>query len=250
VAIVEDCSHAHGAAYQGKAIGSWGDVGCFSLQGAKAVSAGEGGIAVCSEARYVDRMLALGQPVRGNSGPKVEQYDLGNVNVGPKYRPHLFGVLLAQSSLRRLPELNRLRSRSWDLLCSELAGCEQLRPVETLPQAQRGGFLEFKLILGDGGLRVGRDEFLEALCAEGVPASADRYGFLHEMAVFRQLRPATIDSLLNPAEHMSPRCELPSTESLRDRIVTLPAFANVSQAYLKQVAAAIRKVARAYATNH
>ncbi|MFH9355052.1 DegT/DnrJ/EryC1/StrS family aminotransferase [Kitasatospora sp. NPDC017646] len=42
--IVEDCSHAHGALYQGRAVGSWGAAGCFSLQESKAVSGGEGGI--------------------------------------------------------------------------------------------------------------------------------------------------------------------------------------------------------------
>src|SRR5439155_1690387 len=46
LALIEDCSHAHGATYQGRPVGSWGDVGCFSLQGQKAVSGGEAGIAV------------------------------------------------------------------------------------------------------------------------------------------------------------------------------------------------------------
>lgn len=31
--VVEDCSHAHGAAYQGRKVGTIGDVGCFSMQG-------------------------------------------------------------------------------------------------------------------------------------------------------------------------------------------------------------------------
>ena len=42
IKLIEDCSHAHGATYQGKPVGSFGDIGIFSLQGAKAVSAGEG----------------------------------------------------------------------------------------------------------------------------------------------------------------------------------------------------------------
>jgi dTDP-4-amino-4,6-dideoxygalactose transaminase len=46
LALVEDCSHAPGASYGGRSVGSWGDVGCFSLQGVKAVSGGEAGVAV------------------------------------------------------------------------------------------------------------------------------------------------------------------------------------------------------------
>jgi len=41
--VIEDCSHAHGATYHGKKVGSFGDVGCFSLQGSKVLPAGEGG---------------------------------------------------------------------------------------------------------------------------------------------------------------------------------------------------------------
>lgn len=42
VSVVEDCSHAHGARYGGRPVGSWGDIGCFSLHASKPVAAGEG----------------------------------------------------------------------------------------------------------------------------------------------------------------------------------------------------------------
>ncbi|MBC7993456.1 MAG: DegT/DnrJ/EryC1/StrS family aminotransferase, partial [Rhizobacter sp.] len=41
VALIEDCSHAHGALFGGRPVGTWGDIGCFSLQGNKPVSGGE-----------------------------------------------------------------------------------------------------------------------------------------------------------------------------------------------------------------
>src|SRR4029453_10218039 len=49
VTLIEDCSHAHGAAFRGRPVGSWGQIGCFSLQGPKAVSGGEAGIAVTND---------------------------------------------------------------------------------------------------------------------------------------------------------------------------------------------------------
>jgi dTDP-4-amino-4,6-dideoxygalactose transaminase len=42
--LVEDCSHATGATYQGRKVGTFGNVSCFSLQSNKTVAAGEGGI--------------------------------------------------------------------------------------------------------------------------------------------------------------------------------------------------------------
>lgn len=42
--VVEDCAQANGATYQGREVGSWGDVGCYSLQFNKIVTSGEGGM--------------------------------------------------------------------------------------------------------------------------------------------------------------------------------------------------------------
>ena len=41
--LVEDCAHAHGTTWRGRGVGSWGDVGCFSMQRSKLMTAGEGG---------------------------------------------------------------------------------------------------------------------------------------------------------------------------------------------------------------
>src|SRR5258708_1290783 len=46
LAVVEDCSHAHGARCNGRPVGTFGDVSVFSLQGKKLVAAGQGGLLV------------------------------------------------------------------------------------------------------------------------------------------------------------------------------------------------------------
>src|SRR5258708_8466723 len=42
--IIEDCAESHGAIWQGKATGSWGDMGCFSFLSNKIITTGERGI--------------------------------------------------------------------------------------------------------------------------------------------------------------------------------------------------------------
>ena len=46
IALVEDCAHAHGADWNGRRAGSWGDVGIWSFAATKTVSTGEGGMLV------------------------------------------------------------------------------------------------------------------------------------------------------------------------------------------------------------
>lgn len=44
--VIEDCCEAHGARYNGKPVGSFGDFGCFSFYCAHVITSGEGGMVV------------------------------------------------------------------------------------------------------------------------------------------------------------------------------------------------------------
>ena len=258
--LIEDCSHAHGALYRNRAVGSWGDIGCFSLQGPKAVSGGEAGIAVTGNPVLFDRMLALGQYGRLKAGQAKNTFDTDYLSLGVKYRPHLYGILLATGSLSRLPELNRRRQRNYDILCEELAGCEAVQPIKTLPDAVRGGFLEF--IVRYSPEKAGNwksSEFLQAAQAEGVPISKERYArlgkskrMLSETPIFTTLDSSELGGYLEASRTSAgsqAQSDLPVVRSLAGRLMTLPPFTKVSERFVRECAAALRKVA-AYAASH
>src|ERR1700755_1010669 len=52
--LIEDCAHAHGAAWHGRRPGTWGDAGVYSLYATKTVSAGEGGLLVSGRDDVLD----------------------------------------------------------------------------------------------------------------------------------------------------------------------------------------------------
>lgn len=254
VALIEDCSHAHGAIYQGRPVGSWGDIGCFSLQGLKAVSGGECGIAVTNNDRLHDHMLLLGHYGRSTSAQAAGTFELDNLSVGHKYRVHLYGVLLASGSLARLDELNVLRRRNYKRLADGLADCPAIAPIQTYPDAIRGGLLEFifKFVPDKAG-GWNRGAFVNAVKAEGVPMYADRYTMLgktgrtlHELPVFR-LDSEEFGGCLGRAQGNIGDEHLPVTEALSDCLVGLPPFTMVKEAFLDQCIKAIRKVASAAA---
>jgi len=259
LALIEDCSHAHGALYRNRAVGSWGDVGCFSLQGPKAVSGGEGGIAVTDNPVLFDRMLALGHYGRLKAGQAQNTFDTDYLSLGVKYRPHLYGILLATGSLSRLPELNRRRQRNYDILCEELADCEAVQPIKTTPEAVRGGFLEFIVrYTPEGAGNWKSSEFLQAAQAEGVPISKERYArlgkskrMLSETPIFTTLDSSELGGYLEASrapDHSQTQNDLPVVRSLAGRLLTLPPFTKVSERFVRECAAALRKVA-AYAAS-
>ncbi len=59
VAVVEDCAHTMGAAWNGKPSGTFGRFGCFSTQTYKHINSGEGGLLISDDAEGMARATML-----------------------------------------------------------------------------------------------------------------------------------------------------------------------------------------------
>jgi len=57
--IIEDAAEAHGAAYKGKKVGSFGDIACFSFYANKIITTGEGGMCVTNSEHLYKKMNSL-----------------------------------------------------------------------------------------------------------------------------------------------------------------------------------------------
>ena len=49
--VIEDAAHAFGTVYNKKRVGGFGDVACFSFDGIKNITSGEGGCIVSDDSR-------------------------------------------------------------------------------------------------------------------------------------------------------------------------------------------------------
>lgn len=54
IALIEDCAHAHGAAWNGRRAGTWGDAGIWSFAATKTISTGEGGMLVSRDSDLIE----------------------------------------------------------------------------------------------------------------------------------------------------------------------------------------------------
>jgi dTDP-4-amino-4,6-dideoxygalactose transaminase len=141
--VIEDCSHAHGATWNGKPAGTLGDIGVFSLQGGKAVAAGEGGIAVTNSPPLLDRMLAYGHQGRRISGTMLQPEPsdfLPSTGFGRKCRAHPLGIALAAIDLRWLTRRNELLRRCWMFVEGALKSSRALRLQRSHPNARMAGY--------------------------------------------------------------------------------------------------------------
>ncbi len=69
--LIEDCAHAHGADWNGRRPGTWGDAGVWSFYATKTISTGEGGMLVTANdelAAFARRYRNYGKPAHDVAG--------------------------------------------------------------------------------------------------------------------------------------------------------------------------------------
>jgi len=92
--LIEDCAHAHGASWNGRRPGSYGDAGAYSLYATKTISTGEGGVLVSRHPEVIEHARAF-----RNYGKPA--YDVHGAN----FRMSEFTAGLGLVQVERLPEI-------------------------------------------------------------------------------------------------------------------------------------------------
>jgi dTDP-4-amino-4,6-dideoxygalactose transaminase len=94
VFLIEDCAHAHGATWNGRHPGTWGDAGVYSFYATKTVSTGEGGMLVSRH----PQLLEFARAFRNYGKPEHETQGLN-------FRMSEFTAALGLVQAERLDEI-------------------------------------------------------------------------------------------------------------------------------------------------
>lgn len=188
IAVIEDCSHAHGSMLNGKMVGSIGDVGAFSFQASKLLPAGEGGILVTNNEEYYERAAAIGHYERIATFPESSRYKkYGLTGFGYKFRIHPVGVALADSALDELDERNEIRNMNGKALDKGLENIDCIKPQKVLDGAVRQYSYHYATYDAAKLDNVPLPVFIKALKEEGVSCGFCGYGRLHKAPYFTEL---------------------------------------------------------------
>ncbi len=101
--VIEDCAEAHGATYNGKKVGSFGDIGCFSFYGNKVITTGEGGMCVTNSIQLNDKLRLL----RDHGMSKTKRYY--HEIIGYNYRMTNLQAAIGLAQLERIDKIHKNR---------------------------------------------------------------------------------------------------------------------------------------------
>ncbi len=172
--MIEDCAEAHGAMYDGKKVGSFGDIGCFSFYGNKVITTGEGGMCVTNSSNLDEKIRILRD--HGMSKTKRYWHDV----VGYNYRLTNLQAAIGLAQLERIDEIHKNR-RKYEELYKQILDSNKFIFQEDLDSRIRITWLVSVLI----DKQIDRNEYINNLKEKGVDARAFFYP-LSAMPIYKK----------------------------------------------------------------
>jgi dTDP-4-amino-4,6-dideoxygalactose transaminase len=229
--VIEDCAHAPGARYEGRSVGTIGDLGCFSFFSNKNVATGEGGMlvtddaALAESARLMRSHCMTAQTLDRHKG-HAWGYDV--VGVGLNYRMTEIEAALGLVQLGKLAAGNAARGRCVSRYRETLS---QIRDLK-VPFA---GFDDGDWVFAG----TSAHHIMPILLPESTPRR-DLAAQLTKRGVQTSVHYRPLHSLSNPALLGRAEGWTPMLDRLAGRLLSLPLWPSMTNAAITDVCETLR----------
>jgi len=226
--VIEDCAHCPGGEYQGRKLGTWGDIGCFSFEEKKGMTTGDGGMICSNDPELIEPLRAkrwvgidkdtwkrsANYSRAGFDDPRHWYYEVAVL--GYKYN---MNDLMAAIGLAQLKKLDRMNQRRRELIQRYLNGIRNLASIEPLLRYELPGSSYWLF----GVRHLNRDKLILHLKKHGIATS------VHYM-------PVSWHPLFKKYRH-----ETPVADRVWQTLITLPLFADMTNDEADYVINALRE---------
>lgn len=210
--VIEDCAQAHGAHYQNRPVGTWGDLACFSFYPTKNLgAAGDGGMVVSRDSELARRVRGL-REYGWSAGERYVSRELGFNS-----RLDELQAAVLRVKLRHLERWNARRQTLADGYGDLLVDAGVTRPA-----VRPGSTHVYHLYVVR---HPRRDTLRQTLHAQGIATLVHYPVPIHQQPAY---------------QFLSPAAGLPVTETIAGEIVSLPLYPEMTDEAIVAVAAAVR----------
>lgn len=235
--LIEDAAHAIGARYQGRMIGSHGNLTCFSFYANKNLTTAEGGMVTTDDAKLVEQLQIY--RLHGLSAHAWQRYAAKTLllsdAIAPGYKYNMPDIL-ASIGIHQLHKIEGFLARresiakQYDFAFGNVRGVHlQHRPNDA---ANRHALHLYVLLLDLNQFRVDRNQIIAALRAENIGAAL-HYRAVHTHPYYRE------------TFGYCPQ-DFPHAARIGDSILTLPLTPCMTDQDVLDVIDAVYKVLGAY----
>ncbi len=251
VKVLEDCSHAHGALYKGREVGTLGDASAFSLMSVKSFAIGEGGIFFTDDREVYERAIYYGHYIR-HGEIKSEKYRkfIGLPGGARKNRLSQVNAAMGLVQLKKYPQQMKEIDKAMNYFCDlieNFPGIDVIRPAKDTQTTKGGWYYPLvKYVPEDlGGLSLTR--FTDAINAEGSFAVPGAIAPLHKHPIFSEMdiyghgKPTRFVNYKGNYEELI-NVKLPVAESINKFVFEIPWFKHFWKDEIDKHVTAYKKV--------
>ena len=220
--IVNDCAQAHGTEYDGKDLGSYNDLNCYSFYPTKTLTMGEGGIVTTND----DDLYKRGCLLRSH-GDDARYH---HVMYGLNYRPTDIASAIGINQLDQLDFYMKKRRAAGKTLKHAFDKIEGITP-QKIQLNSNHSYSYFSVRVEIEEMNCTRDEFMKALQAENIDCGIHYPSALTQQPIIKELYPPQ---------------SCPVSEDLSTRIMSLPMHSFLTEEELGFVVEGVEKVVSHY----
>lgn len=223
--VIEDSCHAPLSEYEGKKLGTIGDVGCFSFFSNKNISTGEGGMLITNNTDYYERAKLLrshGMTSMSYERSKGHSTTYDVVDNGYNYR---MDDIRSAIGLVQLDKIQKDLEKRAEI---RKAYIDALSPIAniTIPFKDIKDFSSnyiFTFVLNKSTYTY-RDKVRERLSQAGIQTSV-HYPAVHRFSIYDKYS-----------------TELANTEYISDNLITLPMYSKLSKQNIEFIASTLKEI--------
>lgn len=173
--VIEDCAQAHGAKWNGKAVGTFGDIGAWSFcQDKIMTTGGEGGMVTTNDEELWGKMWSYKDHGKSHAAVFGEKHLPGyrwvHESFGTNARMMEMQAAIGRIQVRLMPEWHRKRLDYANQIWASCRGVEWLRVPKIDPKAQHAAYKCYVFVQENKlPLEWSRDTIVDFISSLGVP---------------------------------------------------------------------------------
>lgn len=213
VKLIEDCAQAHGALWNDKKAGSFGDVSTFSFYPTKNMTTGEGGIVLTNDEAVAEKARLI-----ENHGMKIRYtHDI----IGHNYRMTNIAAAIGREQLKKLDGFNDLRRRNAACYNEEIQNKAVIVPY--VDEHAKHVYHQYTIRVTEGK----RDQLIKVFEENGIG-----YGIFYPFSIPEQ-----------PCyKEMNFKTAYPVTDRVKKEVLSIPVHPGITEDEAKTVARVINSL--------